>query len=68
LGNGISDGVGAVEFVVCPVIGGGGERDEWGQHHSARLTFKGPDRKVVVVDGSGVVVGVGRGERSKCFR
>jgi hypothetical protein len=59
LGNGISDGVGAVEFVVCPVIGGGGERDEWGQHHSARLTFKGPDRKVVVVDGCGVVVLVG---------
>lgn len=37
------------------------ERDEWGQHHSARLTFKGPDRKVVVVDGCDVVVGVGRG-------
>jgi hypothetical protein len=41
-------------------LGGGRERDEWGQHHSARLTFKGPDRKVVVVDGSGVVVVGGR--------
>lgn len=50
---------------MCPVIGRGGERerDEWGQHHSARLTLKGPDRKVVVVDGvwgGGVVVGGGR--------
>lgn len=47
--------------------GGERERDEWGQHHSARLTFKGPDRKVVVVDGCDVVVGVGKGGEKQMF-